>query len=109
MPVDEQGSGNGRKPDVQHAISHPIRREILRALVDAPAPMTVAELDELVPAANVSTLNYHIGVLEREACITRDGEVVLSNGVLPTYVATVADDDYVIGVLASTRKGDEQR
>lgn len=74
VPEDEQhGSGNDRKPEVDHAISHPTRREILRTLLDGP------------------------------------GEVVLSNGVLPAYAATVSDDAYVIEVLESSRGGDERR
>ncbi len=110
MPEEEQhGSGKGRKPDVDHAIGHPIRREILRALLGAPAAMTVSELDELIPTANISTLNYHVAVLEREECVARAGEIVLSNGVLPTFAATVADDPYVAGILDSSRQGDERR
>lgn len=110
MPEDEQhGSGKDREPDVDHAIGHPIRREILRALLDAPAAMTVSELDELIPTANLSTLNYHVAVLEREECVARAGEVVLSNGVLPAYAAAVADDVYVTGILKSSREGDERR
>lgn len=110
MPEDEQhGSVNDRKPDVDHAINHPTRREILRTLLDAPNPMTVSELDELVPTTNVSTLNYHVSVLKRERCIRRAGEVTLSNGVLPAYAATVSDDAHVIEVLESSREGDERR
>lgn len=109
MAEDEQASRNGRKPDRRHAVDNPVRREILREMLNAPAPMTVAELDELVPTDNVSSLSYHVGVLEREECIAREGEVGLSSGVLPAYVATVGDDPFVIEILKSSRHGDERR
>ena len=110
VPEDEQHrSGSDRRPDVDHAIGHPTRREILRTLLDAPSPMTVPELDELVPSANVSTLNYHVSVLERKQCLRRAGEVVLSNGVLPAYTATIADEAHVIEILESSREEDERR
>jgi DNA-binding transcriptional ArsR family regulator len=113
VPEDKQqgcgGEATTRKQDREHAVDHPIRREILRALLDAPAPLTVEKLDELVPTANVSTLNYHVLVLERDGCIRRSGEVVLSNGVLPTYRATVADDPFLIVRLEASRQADESR
>lgn len=113
MPADEQHAcgddAKRRKPDPEHAIDHRVRREILRELLGAPEPMTVKELAELVPTANVSSLGYHVLVLEREACIRRAGEITLSNGVLPTYAATIADNLFVMGMLEASRQADERR
>jgi DNA-binding transcriptional ArsR family regulator len=107
--IEQHGSGNGRAPDVDRAVKYPARRKILRALLEAPEPLTVDELDDLVPAANLRNLNYHVSVLEQEECVTRTGEVVLAGGVCPTYAATVTGNDYVVGLLDSTRQGDERR
>lgn len=112
MPEDEQQRRvGGRKPDVGHAISHPLRREILRALLQADQPLTVSELDELIPTtnANVSSLTYHVLVLQRERCVAQKGEAMLPNGAVPAFVATVAGDTHVIKILESRREGDERR
>jgi DNA-binding transcriptional ArsR family regulator len=108
---DQQGWASGRKPDVGHAIGNPVRRDILRALLDADRPLTVSELDELIPTtnANVSSLTYHVLVLQREECVAQEGEVVLSNGAVPAFVATVVGNTHVIGILESRREGDERR
>lgn len=113
MPEDEQDvPGEGAKtraPDLQQALDHATRREILRALIGANEDMTIEELADLVPTANVSSLNYHVFVLEREGCVSRAGEIALANGMLPTYAATVADSQFVMDILDGTRGEDRGR
>jgi hypothetical protein len=113
VPEDEQNvPGEGAKtraPDLQQALDHATRREILRALSDADEDKTIEELADLVPTANVSSLNYHVLVLEREGCVSRTGEIALANGMLPTYAATVADSQLVMDILNGTRGEDPGR
>jgi len=71
--------------------------------------MTVAELHDLVPSANLSTLKYHVLVLRREDCVSEAGEIVLANNSLTTYVATVSENHFVHGALEATRREDGLR
>lgn len=97
------GEGKTRVPNPEHALDHPARREILRALIDADEAKAVEDLAELLPSENVRSLNYHVLVLEREGCISRAEETALANGMPPTYVATVADNQFVMDILNGTR------
>ena len=107
----ERKSKKGSKQDWMHAVSNPVRREILRELLAIPRhPMTVSELSELIPTASVHTVKYHVLVLERDECVARAGKVVLSTSTLPAFSATVSTDASVlIATLDATRKGDEGR
>jgi hypothetical protein len=113
VPGDDQDMSSGadgtREPNLQNALDHPARREILRVLIDADEDKTSAELAELVPVLPVSNLNYHLLVLMREGCVSRTGEVAVAGGMLATYVATVADNQFVVDILDGTRGEDPGR
>ena len=81
----------------------------MRTLIGADTAMTLAELDRMVPSANLSTLRYHLLVLRREGCVSQTGEVVLADHVLATYIATVSENHFVHGSLEATRREDELR
>jgi hypothetical protein len=113
VPEDEQrvpgGGAKTRVPNLRHALGNPARREILRVLNDAGEAKTAMELADLVPAVKVSSLKYHLLVLEKESCVSRAGELALANGMAPTYVASVGDDQFVIDILNGTRGEDPGR
>jgi Helix-turn-helix domain len=107
---DEQGVPGGastRRADVAHAVNHPTRRAILRALIEADQAMTLVELDDRVPTGGLGNLRYHVHILRREECVAEAGQVVLANGCLPTFAATVDRNQFVIGALDATRLEDE--
>lgn len=89
--------------DLENALGHPTRREILRVLIYADNPKTVKELAELVPTVNISSLNYHLLILEKEGCLSRDGETAPGDGRLPAFAATVAENQFVLDILNGTR------
>jgi DNA-binding transcriptional ArsR family regulator len=92
----------------RRALEHPTRRMILRALHRHPEAQTLAELCGVVPNANTSTVGYHLRVLERGGCVSVVGEIVHGDGVLPTYVSSLADDRTATMLLRETRAADER-
>jgi hypothetical protein len=107
VPKDEQSvpqdGASTRGPDLAFAVDHPTRRTILRTLIEADRSMTVADLNEVVPNASLSNLRYHVLVLNREDCVSQAGAVVVAHGALPTYAATVSENQFVIRALEATR------
>jgi DNA-binding transcriptional ArsR family regulator len=89
--------------DLENALGHPTRREILRVLIYSERAKTVRELAELVPTVNISSLSYHLLVLEKEACVSRSGEPAPGDGRSPSYVATIAENQFVLDILNGTR------
>jgi DNA-binding transcriptional ArsR family regulator len=94
---------NTHTTDLENALEHPTRREILRVLIASDKPKTIKELAELVPAVNISSLSYHLLVLSRESCVSRAGEIGLDDDRLPAYAATVTGDQFVMDILNGTR------
>lgn len=94
---------NTHTTDLENALEHPTRREILRVLLYADKAKTVKELTELIPTANVSSLHYHLLILEKEGCLARTGETAPDDGRLPAYAPTVAENQFVLDILNGTR------
>jgi DNA-binding transcriptional ArsR family regulator len=53
---------NPRGPDLFNALGHPMRRQILREMLDAPEEMSPRELAARL-SAQLSALSYHVRVL----------------------------------------------
>lgn len=111
MPEDEQSLpaeiSNSLTPRLRHALSNITRRRILRALNATVDPQTLADLFDVVPAANVSTLSYHLHVLEKDGCVAEVSEIVRSDGIVRTYASNVTADLAVMVVLDTTRRADD--
>lgn len=110
VPDSEQdpsgGRGRTRVPSLENALEHPTRREILRVLIASDKAKTVRDLAELVPTVSISSLSYHLLVLDREGCLSRTGEIGLDDGRLPAYAPTVAENQFVLDILNGTRGED---
>jgi len=91
---------------MRQALSHPLRRQILRALNGGSA-QTAGELRELVPADNLGALHYHVLVLEQAGVIS--GSDLWNNVDIPTrsYVTEVAGDAAVASLLRATQQLDD--
>lgn len=111
MPEDEQSLpaeiSNTLAPRLRNALSNVTRRRILRALNATVEAQTLADLFDVVPAANISTLSYHLHVLENDGCVAEVSEIVRSDGIVRTYVSNVTADLAVMVVLDTTRRGDD--
>lgn len=91
---------------MRQALSHPLRRQILRALHGKSA-QTTGELRELVPVENLGALHYHVLVLEQAGVV--EGSDLWNAVDAPTrsYVADVASDAAVASLLKATKQLDD--
>ena len=92
-------------PHMQRALKHPMRRRILRALNGDGRARTLEELAIANPGTNVSTISYHVLVLESCGGISVRTAAPEDGGNL--YTSNVGDDNAVTEFLRATRTGDE--
>lgn len=112
MPEDEQNLPaeiyNALAPRLRHALGNVTRRRILRALNAKVDAQTLADLFEIVPAGGISTLSYHLHVLEKQGCVAEVSELVRADGIVRAYASNVSDDLAVMVVLQSTKQADDR-
>jgi DNA-binding transcriptional ArsR family regulator len=92
-------------PHMQRALKHPMRRRILRALNGDGRPRTLEDLAVANPGTSVSTISYHVLVLESCGGLSVRTAAPEDGGNL--YTSNVADDAAVTEFLRATRSGDE--
>jgi DNA-binding transcriptional ArsR family regulator len=101
--------GDGRIPPsmvigldfkTQHALNHPVRRQLLRCLNAKAAPHTVVQLALELPTATLSQMSYHLKVLARYGAAHVAGEGP------PSYMSAIADEPGVLAVLQVTEEWD---
>ncbi|HEU5252243.1 MAG TPA: helix-turn-helix domain-containing protein [Solirubrobacterales bacterium] len=94
------------EPEVRQALSHPLRRRIIRALGSGPAK-TISDLRQIAPSQNLDSLHYHVLVLEQAGVI--QGSDLWNNVDAPTrsYVTEVAGDAAVASLLEATKALDD--
>jgi hypothetical protein len=115
---DEQIRGkNGRRlpmefaelltPPMEHALNHPLRREIVRALNQSTEPRSAGEIvTGSLPKTGITTISYHAAVLER-CDILRIAEVEPAGESLTRrYVSNVANDIQIVAILGATESLD---
>ncbi len=90
-------------PEVEHALNHPLRRQILRTLGQSEKPRSAAEIVATgLPQAALAQVSYHAMVLE--SCdVIRVSEVVQDGGrSARRYTSNVVNDLQVVTVLGAT-------
>ncbi len=94
------------EPQVRQALSHPLRRQIVRTLNGGSA-QTTGELRETVPAESLGALHYHVLVLEQAGVVR--GSDLWNDVDAPTrsYVTEVSKDAAVASLLKATQPLDE--
>ncbi len=91
---------------MRQALSHPLRRKIVRALNSSSA-QTTNELREAVPVDNLAALHYHVTVLE-QAEVIRGSELWKAvDAPTRSYVTEVASDAAVASLLKATQALDD--
>ena len=94
------GMDQEARPD---ALNHPVRRQILRILIDSGRPLAAAEIVSAgLPNASLSAVSYHARVLERSGGVNRNGDEPPHR-----YTTDLAADPEVISLLEATRRTDE--
>jgi DNA-binding transcriptional ArsR family regulator len=113
VPEDKQQNlpaeiADSLAPRLRHALGNITRRRTLRALNATADAQTLADLFDLVPAANISTLSYHLHVLENDGCVAEVSELVQVDGIVRAYVSNVTDDLAVMVALHATQQDDDR-
>jgi hypothetical protein len=94
-------------PRTRDALSHSIRRQILRALNDSAEPRSPGEIAAMVaPQASLSVIGYHVHVLASCGSIALTSTRAIQGGVDGLYASSVAADEQVVSVLQATRQID---
>ena len=98
--------GRGRA-DLINAISHPLRRRILRLLADLgdqSSPTKIAKQFDL----HVGLVGYHVRVLQRLGAVELTDEGMVRGAVEHFYKTTISDDPPIEALLEETREVDEE-
>jgi hypothetical protein len=88
------------------ALDHPIRRQILRALSQDADSRTLVDLSEEMPAANISTIGYHLLVLEKCDMVSVSGVVTPPGGAKRGFASNIADNQGVVTALSAMQRLD---
>jgi len=94
-------------PHQQRALDHPIRRQILRVLSRNARAQTLAEIGEGTPGAGISTIGYHLLVLEECAFVSVSGVLTGPGDAERHFASNVADNRVVMTALKQTQELDE--
>src|SRR3954469_9793448 len=81
------------EPNLQDALDHPVRREVLRVLVRGERSRSIIELGAQLPGFRLSQLSYHLQVLRRSGAVASE----------------VAGDEPVRAVLRATEAWDREQ
>jgi DNA-binding transcriptional ArsR family regulator len=99
---------NGRpRSAVLVALSHPMRRRILRNLLDRSKPRSPLEM-ALELEGPLGRIAYHIKVLRRLGAVELIDEQQVGGAAEPLYETTIEDDLPVEMLLEETREEDEE-
>lgn len=100
LGVEVTGMELGRTRD---ALNHPVRRQILRTLINSGRPLAAAEIVAAgLPNASLSTVAYHALVLEGTGGVSR------TPGPAPAHYTTdLSSNPEIVALLEATRKADE--
>lgn len=105
----EPGLAATLERQLQDALDHPLRREIMRVLNGEGGARSVAEIRACLTPFRASELNYHVQVLLRTGAIALDGERPTLGGRQRFYISKVTADLQVESVLRATEREDKSR
>jgi DNA-binding transcriptional ArsR family regulator len=89
-------------PHQRRALEHPIRRQLLRCLNRTHEAQTLADLGECVPDVGISTISYHILVLQQCGFVSVSPELPRPGRVGHSFSSNIADDRVVTVALDAT-------
>lgn len=96
-------------PELQDALNHPTRREVLRVLHRSGRSCGVPEiLDRLSPLKRDEVV-YHVRVLEAAGAIVADGTQPAFGGRDVLYRSVLVDEGNVVAALQATERSDRER
>lgn len=94
-------------PPVEHALNHPLRREILRALNHSEGPRSAGEIaSQSLPKTAVTLINYHAAVLETCEIVRVTEDEPNGASFARRYASNVANDPQIAAILGATESLD---
>jgi DNA-binding transcriptional ArsR family regulator len=91
------------EPPVEHALNHPLRRSILRALNQSDGPRSAGEIaTESLPKTGVTLINYHAAVLETCDIVRIAEDDPNGQSLARRYSSNVANDPQIAAILGAT-------
>lgn len=96
------------EPQLQDALNHPTRREILRILRVGEQPCSFTEILSMLPPLKRREVGYHLEVLQRCGAVIQDRTRPSPGGREPLYRSAVADDPQVRAALRATEREDRR-
>lgn len=96
-------------PELQGALDHPIRRDLLRTLNQGNRARSVVELSTELRPFRMSQLSYHLQVLRRLGTVVSEPADWSAGQSRPRYGSEVSGDRQVSAVLRATERFDRER
>jgi hypothetical protein len=103
LPVE---LGADLAPPLRHALDHPLRRQILRALASNEDAHSPSEIAATWPESSVSLVSYHAHVLESCGGLSLADVEPAGDTLARRYTSAVANDAQVAAILAATESLD---
>lgn len=97
------------KPESRQALMHGVRRRILRMLNQDPTPRTTQDLLKTFPELSLSSVNYHVLVLDQCGSLTISRVRSTVGSFTRVVTSNVADDPQFEVVLRATESMDDVR
>lgn len=96
------------EPQLQDALNHPTRRDILRVLQRAKEASSITDIVTALPQLSRGEISYHAQVLEDSGCVEVDGHRRCPGGQERLLRSAVADSGQALLVLGATERSDRE-
>jgi DNA-binding transcriptional ArsR family regulator len=100
--------GLGLTETTRKALSHQMRRMMLRGLHESGEPESPVEMMKRLRGASLTLISYHAGILRDNGVIRLQKEGQVRGATQHFYVSAVAGDPEVEEVLAATEADDRE-
>lgn len=97
------------KPESRLALTHGVRRRILRMLNQDPTPRTTRDLLKTFPGLSLSSVNYHVLVLDECGSLEVSRGKTTPGSFTRLVTSNVAEDPQLVAVLRATESLDDGR
>ena len=105
-PEDEAGDNGHRREELIRALNHPIRRRILRLMLDRGQRLCATEIAAEFEM-QLGDVSYHLVSLRDHRAVKPAGTKQVRGALQRFYEATIEDDPPIETLLEQTREVDE--
>lgn len=108
MPASKEKHDLARTltPALLHALNHPVRRHILRALSAPEMELSPSDISKAL-GTHLSNLSYHARTLSEQDVLCCTQEIQVRGSTQHFYVSNVAGNRLVNAILAEIEKDDQ--